>query len=51
MCPQIPQLHLREFKTQNIPENVTEGFVGETYKFVVPKDHPPDAAFNIEVKG
>ena len=41
--------HLKQFKTHNIKDNVTKGFIGETFNFVIPKDLTPEEKFPIEV--
>ena len=49
-CPAIQRPHLRKFKTKTIKKDTTSGFVGEVFRFVVPKSHPVGQSFPIEVK-
>ena len=48
-CPKIQQPTLRSFKTQNIPNNVTEGEINRTFCFVMPEDINPNDEFPVEV--
>ena len=48
-CPKVKRRHLSEFKTKHIPSNVTTGFVGEIFRFVVPNDLQKDESFPIQV--
>lgn len=45
----MKRLHLKQFKTRNIGDDVTKGFIGQTFKFVVPKDLSSEDKFPIEV--
>jgi len=48
-CPAMARHHLRQFKTNTIGNDVTDGFVGETFRFVIPKDYPVGKPFPVEV--
>ena len=47
--PKTKRPHLKQFKTHNIKDNVTEGFIDETFKFPMPKGLIPKEKFPIEV--